>query len=71
MTREEAMNNKDPRGYFVNKIFDDFESRICSNCIHYLKYGRQCLNEESIAYTSQEAVYYDDGCNKFGRKAKL
>jgi len=57
-------------GEMMNELFDDLESRVCENCIHYFENGKKCLNEESIAYTSQEAVYYDDGCNKFGRKAK-
>jgi len=52
----------------VLDIINDFESRICENCKHYFENGKQCLNEESITYTSQEAVYYDDGCNKFTRK---
>jgi len=52
----------------VHEIYDDFESRTCENCKHWSKEKKQCLNVESIAYTSQEAIYYDDGCNKFVRK---
>jgi len=52
----------------VVDIIDDFKSRICENCEHWSKEKKQCFNEESIAYTSQEAIYYDDGCNKFVRK---
>jgi len=53
---------------FESRICENFESRICENCEHWSKEKKQCFNEESIAYTSQEAVYCDDGCNKFKRK---
>jgi len=82
MTREEAQTfhynsmpvdgviNQFDVSMKINEIYDDFESRICENCEHYFENGKQCLNEESIAFTSQEAIYYDDGCNKFKRKDK-
>jgi len=84
MTREEAKERierycgDNPIYVFVKKyisslideIYDDSESRICENCEHWSEEKKQCFNEESIAFTSQEAVYYDDGCNKFVRKAK-
>jgi len=53
----------------IQELEKEFKSRICENCERYFKNGKQCLNEESIAYTSQEAVYCDDGCNKFKRKS--
>ena len=59
----------------VDKIYDDFESRTCKNCKHFQVYDDskmlgECINKESIAFTSCEAIYGDDGCNKFERKDK-
>ncbi|TET88540.1 MAG: hypothetical protein E3J96_03140 [Sulfurovum sp.] len=83
MIREELLKQKDiipieqhpdyhnDIAYDIDDVLDiinDFESRICENCKHWSKEKKQCFNEESIAYTSQEAIYYDDGCNKFVRK---
>lgn len=55
---------------FIDKIYNDFESQTCESCKHFLVYNDSkqsgtCDNEESIAYTSKEAIYGDDGCNKW------
>lgn len=79
MTRDEALRllNKhndddvasvDVIKQFINQVYDDFESRTCENCEFYKEENKQCTNEASIAYTSQEAIYFDDGCNKFEKK---
>jgi len=78
MTKEEAKkilvfqsnhkHNSSTIPQTVDEIYDDFESRICENCEHWSEEKKQCFNEESIAFTSQEAIYCDDGCNKFKRK---
>jgi len=47
-----------------------FKQRTCENCKHYKEKNKQCLNETSIAYTSQEAIYCDDGCNKWEEETK-
>ena len=51
MTREDALNiMTDHDGWItseveeiINKIYDDFESRICKNCIHYDKKDKVCI----------------------------
>lgn len=52
----------------IDKIYDDFESRTCESCEHYKAKNKQCINEASIAFTAQEAIYIDDGCNKWESK---
>ena len=49
------------------------KSRTCESCRHFLIYegskqSGTCDNEESIAYTSKESIYGDDGCNKWESK---
>jgi len=73
VTREKAkkLYDEDPQEDcmgLIDAIYNEFESRVCENCNHWNKNGKQCLNEQSIAYTSEEAIDYDDGCNKFKRK---
>lgn len=46
---------------FVDKIFDDFESRICGNCQHWLI--KDGFNDVDCTKTDR-----DFGCNKFKRK---
>ena len=47
----------------LEKEIEEFESRTCDSCMYYGE--KHCANAESIAFTSQEAVYEDDGCNKW------
>lgn len=49
-------------------LMHDIETRMCENCKHFNEDEKRCLNEVSIAFTAQEAIYCDDGCNKFERK---
>jgi len=65
---ERVKNISDDCVIEIQELKKEFKSRICENCEYYFENEKQCLNEESIAYTSQEAIYYDDGCNKFVRK---
>ena len=52
----------------VNKIFDDFESRVCKNCKFFVmdNYGKYCekFNGEDNPCDIRE----DFGCNRFERK---
>jgi hypothetical protein len=57
------MNEATDRAY---NIFEKI--RVCENCKHYKAENKQCVNEVSIAFTSQEAIYTDDGCNKWEKK---
>ena len=50
----------------IDKMCDMFEARKCGNCKHHS--NKICKNRESIAYGSQEAVYENDGCNKFEKQ---
>lgn len=52
----------------VDEIYSDVEARTCESCKHYKAENKQCVNEASIAFTSQEAIYTDDGCNKWEQK---
>jgi hypothetical protein len=81
MTREEALYKKEWKGLgkgcsmdmtanIINTIYDNFESKTCENCEYFLIYcgskqSGTCNNEDSIAYTSEESIYGDDGCNKW------
>ena len=53
----------------INEIYDDFESRVCKNCIFWvddLSNMKMCNRSDGIAckvYTKK-----DDGCNKFEPK---
>lgn len=49
---------------FINKLYNDFESRTCSNCEYFRASLRFCSKSVSInGYTDK-----DFGCNKFKRK---
>lgn len=73
MTREEALEGYEDdtrsmsKDYWtreiINEIYDDIESRICSNCVYYkmTEGGYTC----SLSTSYQEPDY---GCNKFIRK---
>ena len=37
------------------------KDRVCRNCKHY-DGGYACLNEDSIAYKTENRVYDTDGC---------
>jgi hypothetical protein len=55
------------------KFIEDYMSRTCESCKYFLIYDGSkqsgtCDNEESIAYTSKESIYGDDGCNKWESK---
>ena len=53
----------------INELeLESMNSRTCENCKHYKAENKQCVNESSIAFTSQEAICYDDGCNKWEQK---
>jgi len=79
MTREEAKDILflDEDGFFVqdalvDKIFDDFESRTCSNCIYFDKapteyHENECLNKfnDEIVNFGMDTTF---GCNKWEAK---
>ena len=59
----------------IEKIYDDFESRTCSNC----KYGLQfdyvtdygmCEKSYGWYWQGRMEITKDFGCNKFVRKSK-
>lgn len=47
----------------VDKIYDDFESRICENCKFYEKNPNICCNSNSRLWA--EVVDNNFGCNQF------
>jgi len=51
---------------FIDRIYDDFESRVCKNCLYYFK--ETCVCDESPLVT--EIVDENYGCNKFERRKK-
>lgn len=56
----------------VDKIFNDFESRICKNCEHHTGVTADQGWWEGDDYTCKELkknTHMDFGCNKFERKA--
>jgi len=50
---------------FIDKIYDSFEARTCSNCEH-CHYG--CSIQGSILYFTPETGLSNFGCNKFKSK---
>ena len=70
MTEEEVKDNMvscyDNGDAMLEYAEEYFNQRTCEKCKHYKEEHKRCLNEESIAFTSQEAIYSDDGCNKWG-----
>ncbi len=50
----------------IDKIYNDFESRICGNCEFYEKYNSVCCNGDSPLCS--EVVDKNFGCNEFERK---
>ena len=84
MDREERIKEEDVRQGlmvdfnvydFINKIYDDFESRTCENCKHAKKvigcpcchHGFECSDITRYS-NSPVRVDSDFGCNKFKRK---
>ena len=76
MTREEA-HNETAFGIFigiVNKIYDDFESRICKNCKwSNIASAKDCLEckfgiDDNSLSSYHQMVNKDFGCNKFTAK---
>ena len=71
MTREKARDavilaiTADIKLALIDKIYDDFESRVCENCEYYSRIG-SCENKES--YCFDQLVYDDFGCNRFERR---
>ena len=47
-------------------IFDDFESRVCGNCIYYAKETSVCINAGSPLCA--DFVDSEYGCNLFERE---
>ena len=79
MTREERLEEEYARQGlmvdfdvcdFINKIYDDFESRTCENCVYWAKSIHMCDNKESFAYKFKATVVKDDGCNNFEKAEK-
>jgi hypothetical protein len=77
MTREEVLYIANRRGKscydLMLEVCKELESRTCDSCKYFLIYDGSkqagtCDNEESIAYTSKESIYGDDGCNKWESK---
>lgn len=73
MTREEALKTETIWNVsifelesHINKIYDDFESRVCGNCKYYEQYDSVCCNGESPLCV--EVVETSFGCNKFERR---
>jgi hypothetical protein len=63
----------------VDKIYDDFESRTCSNCkfceVEYIEDATkylQCINENSLLYMTSindiNDTHKDFGCNQWENK---
>jgi len=52
----------------INKIFDNFESRVCKNCDFYAEFEGVCINGD-IPLCS-DIVERTFGCNEFERKEK-
>ena len=58
----------------IDKIYDDFESRICKNCRFYDNQFNLCLNDKIGTYVSVLdtkillKVDADFGCNRFERR---
>ena len=70
MTREKARDavilaiTADIKLALIDKIYDDFESRVCENCKHhkYIEKSYRMCNKLEIATSS------DFGCNRFERR---
>jgi len=72
---EKVVKTTDVR-FLINKIYDDFENRICKNCIYYN--GEECVSncltqqiynteiEEYEDYYPKVSDYF--GCNCFSLK---
>jgi len=56
---------------FIDKIYDDIESRTCKNCIYYNPETNLCLNQDlqnkelGVLFMPPSKSF---GCNKFKRK---
>lgn len=67
VSREQVINT-------INKIYDDFDSKVCENCKHFEvdeiidlnKHFGYCTLEGSIAV--DKIITINDGCTKFERK---
>ncbi len=88
MTREEAKEiiyyssfekgkyglTKDNIFKLINRIYDDFESRVCKNCKYYNPAHKVCENRKNIQPFEIDNKYvniFTDGnfgCNRFERK---
>jgi hypothetical protein len=63
-------------GLLINRIYDDFESRICSNCKFWKEEGRQSHCNRKYSTTDcfimdqYETIYTfrDFSCNKWEKK---
>lgn len=75
MTREKAyyklidINTRHFKNKLINKIYDDFESRTCSNCIH-CKESKHLINNKCNLGIKQDfdfGVAKDFGCINFKR----
>ena len=72
MTREQALYDdnwcekisKNLVNIHINQIYDDFENRICKNCLFYK--DNICCNGDS--YLRAEPVDEDFGCVLFKRR---
>ena len=92
MTREEAIKehreiDKNNKWFnydlqllgLIDKIFDDFESRTCENCIHWNVSEESKLDGNGDGFIDCMIIYAESfgsidyknfGCNKFERKEK-
>ena len=78
MTRKEALNflgiygqiTKNQYDVQVDKIYDDFESRICKNCEYWNKYDEceKIYYHDNLANREYIETNEDFSCNKFERK---
>ena len=71
MTREEAWELSEVFGTeIIDKIYDDFESRTCENCKHFIDSECMVIGDWDCYYDSpaQWTPPKDFGCNKFVRK---
>jgi len=61
---------------FIDKIYDNFESKICKNCKYYNSAYKVCENKRNIQPFEIDTEYVnmftddDFGCNRFERKEK-
>ena len=59
----------------INKIYDDFENKICKNCKWFNKVGLvgySCSNKKNKEMFGMSIIWINEnfGCNKFERKEK-